>query len=210
MKPEVLEKKFQEKLEQAFEHKEHIAAVVAAHIPEAGVVGLNGGTTTTLVARHLARLKKEVTVVTNAVNIAFELTGSPCSVVVIGGALRPSNYETTGRMAEETLKSLHLDCAVLGANGIDQRFGASSAAEIEASVSRTFANRADQVIVVADSTKLGTKSLFKSLGWSSIHLLASDEDANETLTKWGLRRRTPWGPSAALWEVNAQAGREKI
>ncbi|QSO51154.1 DeoR/GlpR transcriptional regulator [Alicyclobacillus curvatus] len=204
MKPEMLEQNFQEKLTQAYQQKVDIAAAVVEHLPESGVIGLNGGTTTTLVARQLAKTKRNLTVVTNAVNISFELTGSSVSVVVIGGALRPSNYETTGRMAEENLRGLHLDVAVLGANGLDPRFGASTSAELEAAVGRTFADQADEVIIVADSTKLGERALFQMVDWSSIRYVATDAGANDLLLQWGGRRNTPEDLPATVWEVQTR------
>jgi DeoR family transcriptional regulator of aga operon len=187
MEPELLERGFQEKLAHSYQEKLEIAAAVVNWLPASGVLGLNGGTTTTLIARQLARAQKRLTVVTNAVNIAFELTNSSIPVVVVGGALRPSNYETTGPAALDTLRGLHLDWAVLGANGVDPRFGASTTTELEAAVGRTFALQADCVVVAADHTKLGFNALFQMVEWGAVHFLATDRGADDLLGSWGIR-----------------------
>lgn len=120
----------------ADDEKRAIAAAVVDEFRAGQVIGLNGGPITTQVAHRLTEAGTEVTVVTNAVNIAFELTASGISVVVIGGALQPTTYQTTGPIALEALANLHLDWAILGANGVDQGFGGSTRSEAEAAVGR--------------------------------------------------------------------------
>ena len=84
--------------------KQRIAAVAAALVRPGQVVGLNGGTTTTEVARALATradLSSEtpapaVTIVTNALNIATELAvRQHIKIVATGGVARPQSYELT-------------------------------------------------------------------------------------------------------------------
>ncbi len=197
MEPEQLEHGFQEKLSRCYREKTEIAAAVVDLLSNDGVLGLNGGTTTTLIARQLARSGKRLTVVTNAVNIAFELTTSSIPVVVVGGALRPPNYETTGPQALESLRSLHLDWAVLGANGLDPRFGASTTTELEAAVGRTFAAQADRVVVAVDHTKLGASALFQMVEWTGVHHVATDRAAVAILRGWDLRGVDAAFPSEA-------------
>jgi DeoR family transcriptional regulator of aga operon len=197
MDQDVLERGFQEKLAQAYPEKLAIAAAVVEWLPETGIIGLNGGTTTTLIARQLARAQKRLTVVTNAINIAFELTTSMIPVVVVGGALRPANYETTGPAALQTLRGLHLDWVVLGANGVDPRFGASTTAELEAGIGRTFARQAGGVVIAADHTKLGTNALHQMVEWEAVRFLATDAAGVRAAAQWGLRLPVDAPPDAA-------------
>src|SRR4029079_19583271 len=82
--------------------KQRIGAAAAALVSPGMVVGLNGGTTTTEVARALAVRPElagnvddaHLTVVTNALNIANELlVRSRMKIVVTGGVVRPQSYE---------------------------------------------------------------------------------------------------------------------
>ena len=100
---------------QQYEAKRAIAAAVALLLPaDVGTVGLNGGTTTTEVARAIAS-RNGLRVVTNALNIASELAvRSNIELVVCGGSARSESYELVGPLADLTLANINLDIAVLG------------------------------------------------------------------------------------------------
>ena len=92
--------------------KQRIAAVAAGLVRPGQVAGLNGGTTTTEVARALATRSDlnsqapspAVTVVTNALNIATELAvRQHIKIVTTGGVARPQSYELTGPLATGVL-----------------------------------------------------------------------------------------------------------
>ena len=170
-----LDEPFDDKVTVNAAEKSAIAIKVAEFLPEYSVVGLNGGTTTALIARQLVALQKVMTIVTNSVNIAYELARSKISVVVVGGALQPANYETTGPLAIKLLEEFHFDWAVLGANAVDRRFGVSVVAENEAAVGQVFADRADSVMVAADHSKLGKGALFRMIDWKKVDWLATSK-----------------------------------
>ncbi len=108
--------------------KQRIAAAAAALVHPGATVALNGGTTTTEVARALATRADlqgghgdpSITVVTNAVNIANELAVRPqLKLVVTGGVARAQPYELSGPLALPLLDALSLDVAFLGVDGLD-------------------------------------------------------------------------------------------
>ena len=123
-------------------------------------VSLNGGTTTVEVARAIpgaAALQHGVTVVTNALNIATELTVRPSiKIMVCGGVARPQSYELVGAMASETLSQLTPDICFLGATGLDPVAGITTYDEAEAAINRVMVQQAKRTVVVIDSSKLGT------------------------------------------------------
>ena len=108
---------------------------------------LNGGTTTVEIARAIPgvqALHHGVTVVTNAVNIATELTVRPfIKIVVSGGVARPQTYELVGPIASETLGRLTPDLCFLGATGVDVTAGVTSDDEGEAAVNRVMVQQAN-------------------------------------------------------------------
>ena len=129
------------------------------------VVGLTGGTTTTEVARALAARPDlsgigadgpQLTIVTNALNIANELVvRSRMKIVVTGGVIRPQSYELVGPLATGILRELTLDMAFLGVDAFDATLGAASHHEGEAAMNSLLASRARHIVVIADSSKLG-------------------------------------------------------
>lgn len=145
-----------------------IAQAVAGMVNFGDVIGLNGGTTTSEVSRVLGRSEHligsgdepGVTIVTNALNIAFELSIRPhVKIVVTGGVARRQSYELVGPLVGDTINELTLDLAILGVDGLSAEFGATTVHEGEAEVSRQLATVAKKVIVVADASKIG-KSTF--------------------------------------------------
>lgn len=154
--------------------KRSIAALAKSLIQPGQVVGLSGGTTATELARQLRPLEN-VSIVTNAVNIALELQGQPHKrVVVTGGTLNQNSYELVGDLVRQSLQSLHLDLAFLGVSGIEAQFGCSVADEPEAVVARAFQASSAQTIILADHTKIGQVTFARFCPLSGVDLLITD------------------------------------
>lgn len=199
----VMERGFQDKMGIAEEEKLAIAAAAVALIPDGAVVGLNGGTTCARVAERLAAEERQVTVVTNAVNVAVQLTNSGIPVVVVGGALRPLNYETTGPTALRTLQALALDVAVVGADAVDLEFACSTTADAESEVGWQFSQAAEKVVVVADHLKFNRRATYRMLAWQDVDVLVSGREAEPMVSAWGRVLTAVGEPDgrAAVWSV---------
>jgi DeoR/GlpR family transcriptional regulator of sugar metabolism len=163
--------------------KQRIAAAAAELVMLGAVIGLNGGTTSTEVARAIATrpdLRGEhggpaVTIVTNALNIAAELTVRPhVKIVVTGGVARPQSYELIGPLATGVLGQVTLDVAFVGVDAIDAEHGAGAHHEGEASINHLMAGRAARVVVVADSSKVGARAFARICGTDEIDVLVTD------------------------------------
>ena len=163
--------------------KRRIGELAASMVTVGQVVGLNGGTTTTEVARGLAirpnlsraGTEPAVTVVTNALNIATELAvRQHIKIVATGGVARPQSYELTGPLANDTLERVTLDVAFLGVDGIDAVAGATAHNEGEASINQLMARQARKVIIVADSSKIGRRAFARICGPAEIDVLVTD------------------------------------
>ncbi|OII66457.1 MULTISPECIES: DeoR/GlpR family DNA-binding transcription regulator [unclassified Streptomyces] len=183
--------------------KQRIAGAVADLLGAGDVVGLNGGTTTTEVARALvlraggavergeASSGPRCTVVTNALNIASELAVRPqFKIVLTGGVARPQTYELVGPLSEGVLNQVVLDVAVLGVDGIDPEIGVMTHHEDEAAVSRLLAERARKVVLATDSSKMGRRAFARICGLDRVDTLVTDSglapDTAELLTEAGI------------------------
>ncbi|RJQ81173.1 DeoR/GlpR transcriptional regulator [Pseudonocardiaceae bacterium YIM PH 21723] len=166
--------------------KQRIAATAAGLIERGAVVGLNGGTTTTGVARALAVRtdlnsrgeEPGLTVVTNALNIANELAVRPnVKIVVTGGVPRPQSFELSGPLASRVLEELSIGTLVLGVDAIDPVIGAAAHHEGEASINRLMVERSQRIIAVADGSKLGRRAFAQICPVQRIDTLVTDQDA---------------------------------
>ncbi|MFE4951196.1 DeoR/GlpR family DNA-binding transcription regulator [Leifsonia sp. NPDC056665] len=160
------------KREQHAPQKLRIAQAASALVPRGAVVGLCGGTTSTAVATVLGSRPDlmepsphpNLTVVTNAINIAAQLVMRPqIKTVVTGGVVHARSYELVGPYSDVVLEKITMDIAFIGVNGIDPLVGATVHDEGEASVNSLMARRATRAVVVADSSKIGRKA-FATLG----------------------------------------------
>ncbi|MDQ0989223.1 DeoR/GlpR family DNA-binding transcription regulator [Streptomyces sp. V3I7] len=181
--------------------KQRIAKAVADLVGPGEVVGLTGGTTTTEVARalavrgDLASGSPALTVVTNALNIAGELAVRPqFKIVVTGGVARPQSYELVGPLADGALGRITLDVAVLGVVAFDVTHGAAAQDETEAAINRLLCERAERVIVAADSSKLGRRAFARICAADLVDTLVTDTAVAPELVREfeeaGIRVRT--------------------
>ena len=138
--------------------KLRIATSAAAQVKEGQVVILDSCTTTTAIARALRNFHN-ITIITNALNIAAELTGAPVEVILTGGTLRKNSFSLVGPIAEETLRRLNADILFLGVDGFDVHYGLSTPNLLEAKVNRVMVEVAKRTVAVCDSSKFGRRSL---------------------------------------------------
>ncbi|MEV4578618.1 DeoR/GlpR family DNA-binding transcription regulator [Nonomuraea jabiensis] len=165
--------------------KQRIATAAAELVTPGAVVGLNGGTTTSELARTLATLstlESGFTIVTNALNIAAELTvRQHVKIVVTGGVARQQSYELIGPLATGVLEQVTLDVAFLGVDALDVELGASAHHEGEASVNHLLISRAAHVVVVADSSKIGKRAFSRICPIGQIDTLVTDAQLADSL-----------------------------
>lgn len=164
--------------------KVRIARAAAQLVENGQRIGLNGGTTTTALARELSMLPKlratdgdiGLTVVTNAVNIATEMVIRPyIKIVVTGGIARPQSYELIGSYAETVLDGLALDIAFLGVNAFDTEIGASANHEGEAKIGQLLANAAKRVIILTTTDKVGSQAFARICKPEQVSAIMIDE-----------------------------------
>jgi DeoR family transcriptional regulator of aga operon len=166
--------------------KQRIARTAAALVQENETVGFSAGTTTTLVARQLLH-RKNISIITNAVNIGMELSSSTrLHTTLTGGTLRWAGaFSLVGPTAIESLAMVVMDRLFLGATGVDAERGATLIQPDEAAVFRVMVRQARQVIVVADSSKIGLISPAVVCGPTEIDLLITDNGiAEEAVNKF--------------------------
>jgi DeoR family transcriptional regulator of aga operon len=157
--------------------KQRISERAAAMIRPGQSVGLTGGTTTQFLARRLTQIPN-LTVVTNAINVALEFVDSPVQVVLLGGTLRTNTLETVGPLAEPVLAQIHMDVVFAGVDGLSPAVGLTTHSPVEARTNAMFVARAKQLVVVADHTKLGRSTFAVIATLEALDVLITDDAAD--------------------------------
>ena len=174
----VLDRTLSEKEKLHRREKQRIATAAARLVKERQSVVLDSGSTTTAVARAL-RSFRELTIITNAVNIAAELAGTSIQVILTGGILREDSFSLIGPLAEGALERLSADLLFLGVDGFDINFGLTTPNLLEANVNRVMMKIARRRVVVCDSSKFASRSLSLIAGASDIHQVITDRNISE-------------------------------
>ncbi len=169
----LLDPSLQEKAKLHRKEKQRIALAAARLVKEGQSVVLDSGSTTTAVARALRHFR-QLSVITNAVNIAAELAGTSVELILTGGSLRENSFSLVGPLAEESLRRLSADILFLGVDGFDVHLGLTTPNLLEATVNRVMMEISRRTVVVCDSSKLGRRSLSLIAPPSAVHQLIID------------------------------------
>ncbi len=165
--------------------KTRIALAAARLIQPGDTIIISPGTTTTQLARCIRQLQlRDLTVVTNAVNIAMELSGLPAvNLIATGGIVLPDFYAMVGPQAEQSLGEMFVDKAFIGVTGVSAEHGLTGPNQLEALTYRVTLERARRTIVLADHTKLGWVALYRIAPITSAHAVITDMAASSDVVR---------------------------
>ncbi len=158
---------FSDKQKEFLKEKQLIAKAAVKLIEEGDTLVLDSGTTTTELAKNLQQFKN-LTIITNALNIASILSEyEGINIFMPGGSLRKNSLSLVGVLADENLEKFYCDKLFLGADGFDTSYGLSTPNSEEAHLNQVMIKVAKKVIVVADSRKF-EKRRFSFIGPISV------------------------------------------
>jgi len=160
--------------------KAAIAMLAATLVDQGDAIVLGAGTTTLELARRLTRVR-ELTVVTNSVLVATALASSQAEVMVTGGMLRGATFALVGMGAEHSLSGLRVRRAFLSGNGLTAGRGLSTPNMAAAAVDRAIARTAQEIVVLADHTKLGIDTMVQTVPVDRMAHVVTDEAADAEL-----------------------------
>lgn len=143
--------------------KRALAAAAQELIENNDTIMMNAGTTLAYVL-HAIQGKKNISIVTNSIQNALEISSYPgVSVTLLGGEIDSKYQFTYGNDATSQLSKYHASKCILSVDGISAKDGLTLYYANEAGIVRGMIESSDEVIVVADSTKLG-RSAFSRVG----------------------------------------------
>ncbi|ACZ43501.1 transcriptional regulator, DeoR family [Thermobaculum terrenum ATCC BAA-798] len=159
------------------EEKRRIGRAAAQYVDDGDSIMVSGGTTTAEMIPYLAD-KRDLTVITSALNIATLLASYPnITVIVLGGVLRHGHLSLLGVLTEEALENIRADKLFMGTPAIHADYGLSADDMAEVQVDRALMDASREVIVLADHTKFGRVATIRVAPIRRIRRVITDKAA---------------------------------
>ncbi len=172
-----------EKASQHADEKRRIGEAAARFVEPHDRIILASGTTIMQMAHALAD-RSDLTVITNAMNVAFELTRSPgIEVHVLGGMLRKMSTSVVGPVAEAMLQQFTCRKLFLGVDGFDIQHGLTTSNAFEAHLNTCMIAAAEQTIVLADASKFGLRSFGRICGIDHVDRVITDASVSPSIVE---------------------------
>ena len=185
-----IDQQLNEKAKIYSKEKQAIGKKAAEIIKDNDTILLDSGTTTVEVARKLGKINN-LTVITNALNIANQLIRDEIKVILLGGILRSKSLSLIGSIGENSIKNFYCDKCFIGVDGIDSQSGIYTPNPEEANLNRLMIEASKEVIIVTDSSKFKRKSFAFIAPISKVQMIITDsripEDELKNLQSLGIK-----------------------
>lgn len=164
------------------DERRRIGAAVADLIHDGDTVVMGSGRTVLEAARRLTS-RRELTIITNALDVANLVVDVPnIDLIVLGGSARPGMRSLLGHLTQQAAGELRADYLVMGIPAFDIEHGLTSDHLMEIQTDRTLHAIARQTIVAADSSKLGRMEPAHVMPLAEVDILVTDTDLPEAAT----------------------------
>ena len=182
------EQSFEVVATQRTDEKTRIAQAAAELVSTGESILVDVGTTAAAFAAQLVGRRDlgELNVITNGISIALALEAAHprFSIVVTGGTLRPKQHSLVDPLAGSFLKTLSVDTVFLGCNGIHPGAGITNVNLPEANVKRAMIEASQRCVVMADSSKIGVRTLASVCTIDDVDVVVTDSDVRDADVDW--------------------------
>lgn len=164
--------------------KRQIGQAAATLVRDDDIIFLDAGSTVLAMTECL--VGKQLTIITHSLPIADKLAGREgIEVHLLGGQVRRDLMSTVGYRVEESLATFRLDKAFLGTAGIDLDRGLNHSTPEEIPIKKLAARLAQQVVVLADRSKIGRPGMIYFLPISKINVFITDGKTRADIRELG-------------------------
>ena len=157
------------------ERKRCIAEKIAAFVHDGDCLMLDASSTAIYVVERI-RSRKNITLITNSVEILLELADKDdWRVLSTGGSLKKDSLSLVGAAAQRMIRDFHVNVAVCSCKGIDMKQGITDSNEKDCEIKQAIFAAADRKILAVDSTKFDTISFVRVCDISEVDVVVTDE-----------------------------------
>lgn len=159
--------------------KQKIANILNNIIKDGERITLDASSTAVAIAKTIKE-KKDITVITNSLEIAIELLENPdCTVISTGGVTSRGSFALVGPLTDRAIRSYYVDKAIVSSKGIDLKAGFSDSDDRHANNKTTMLRCAKQKILAVDSSKFNKIAFSKIGDLKDIDMIVTDKKPDE-------------------------------
>lgn len=163
------------------EGKQKIAASIAEMINDGAYLMLDSSTTALCVIKYIIH-KKNITIITNSIEILLELCNKPeWNIISTGGTLKEGGLSLVGYQAEKLVSGFHVDMAICSCKGLDTAIGVTDSNERDAAIKNAMFESAKVKVLAVDSTKFDRASFVKVCDLSAVDMIVTETEPEQ---KW--------------------------
>ncbi len=156
------------------EEKHRIAKAAADLVEDGDAIMIEAGTTTSLLPRYLAG-KRDILIITNSIPAFESAKSNPAlKITLVGGEFRDSTDSFVGRITLDTIRRFNVRCAFVGTDGFSLKSGITTHLIEGGDVISVMRERAENLVLLADSSKYGKTGVVTILPLSQINTLITD------------------------------------
>ena len=161
------------------EAKNAIGEVIDGLVEDGDHIMLDDSSTSLYITKHLQN-KKNLTVITNSVEILVELAGKDdWTVMSTGGKLKPESMALVGDTAQRMLRDFHVDLCIFSGKGLSFTDGITDSNEFHASMKKAMMASSGKIIFAIDSSKFDKVSFVKIASLSEIDMIVTEKKPSE-------------------------------
>lgn len=162
--------------------KQRIATILTDLVNDGDSLMLDSSSTAVFIAKALKETKRNLTIITNSVEIIIELfDAQECRVLSTGGLAQEGSFALVGPQTDQMLNAYHVNKAIVSCKGFDIQNGITDSNELHAQNKKTMLKRAEQKILAVDSSKFGMTAFAKIAALDDITMVITDNQPEE---KW--------------------------
>lgn len=159
--------------------KKKIAELVSNIIQDGEHIMLDASSTALYIAKSI-RDKENLTIITNSLEVMFELSDKGgWRILSTGGVMKEGALALVGPQTEKMIDNFHVDKAVISCKGMDRKIGITDSNEADVEIKKRMIKSAKEVILVVDSGKFDKISFVKMGDLSNIDYVVTDENPSE-------------------------------
>ncbi|WP_018930638.1 DeoR/GlpR family DNA-binding transcription regulator [Gracilibacillus lacisalsi] len=162
--------------------KQELSEIATRFVKEGQSIAMDVSTTNTEFAKALKKKFTRLTILTNSLPIAYELSSMPhYTIIMVGGILRNEELCVVGDMTESFITQFHIDTLFLSMSGISLHSGLTDYGVMEWNVKRKLVESSNKCYVLADSSKFDAVSLLKVCSFNEVDGIVTDSSLSENI-----------------------------